>query len=149
MISKVVSNETFHIMENISFDELNMSENIHGPSVQLMVLYVFLVLIVETLGNFLLLSMIIYEKYGMDSQKRTLTNRLLSRICVSFLVHNAIAMPLFMFHQVCRHILIIKCKIHGGYGVKEVNYQMMFKLGFSLFSVTPVKRQQMASLLKK
>ena len=118
MISKVVSNETFHIMENISFDELNMSENIHGPSVQLMVLYVFLVLIVETLGNFLLLFMIIYEKYGMDSQKRTLTNRLLSRICVSFLVHNAIAMPLFMFYQVYRHILIIKCKIHVYWGLR-------------------------------
>ena len=118
MISKVVSNETFHIMENISFDELNMSENIHGPSVQLMVLYVFLVLIVETLGNFLLLSMIIYEKYGMDSQKRTLTNRLLSSICVSFLVHNAIAMPLFMFYQVYRHILIIKCKIHVYWGLR-------------------------------
>ena len=117
LTSEVVSNVNFHILENVSFDELSMGVNIPAPSAQLMVLNVFLFLIVETLGNFLLLSMIIYEKYGMDSQKRTLTNRLLSSICVSFLAHNVIAMPLFMFHQMYRHILITKCKIQLNWGV--------------------------------
>ena len=126
LTSEVVFNENFHILENVSLDELSMGVNIPAPSAQLMVLHVFFVLIVETIGNFLLLSMIIYEKYGMDSQKRTLTNRLLSSICVSFLAHNVIAVPLFMFHQMYRYILITKCKIQLNWGfwglVKEVNY---------------------------
>ena len=102
-------NKTFHLMENISLDEQSM--NVYSAlSAEMMIFYVSLFLIVEILGNFLLLSMITYEKYGMDPQKRNVTNQLLSSICVSFLIHNIIAMPIVMFHRIYHPFLITQCK---------------------------------------
>ena len=46
--------------------------------------------LIETLGNFLLFCMIVYEKFGMDSKKRTLTNQLLSSICWHQIAYNCI-----------------------------------------------------------
>ena len=106
----IVTNKTFHLMENVSFDEHSINVSIPAPSAEIMMFYVFLFLIVEILGNFLLLSMIFYEKYGMDSQKRTVTNQLLSSICVSFIVHNVIAMPIFMLHRIYHMFLVTLCK---------------------------------------
>ena len=103
----IVTNKTFHLMENVSLDE--HSVNLSSPA-HLMTFYIFLFLIVEILGNFLLLSIITYEKYGMDSQKRTVTNQLLSSICVSFIMHNIIAMPILMLHRIYHPFLITLCK---------------------------------------
>ena len=106
----IISNKTFHLMENVSLDEHSMNVNSPASSAEMMTFYIFLFLIVEILGNFLLLSMITYEKYGMDSQKRTVTNQLLSSICVSFIIHNVIAMPIAMLHRIYRPFLITLCK---------------------------------------
>ena len=98
-------------MEYVSLDEHSMNVNSPAaPSVVMMTFYVFLFLIVEIPGNVLLLSMITYEKYGMDSQKRTVTNKLLSSICVSFVIHNIIAMPIVMLHHIYHPFLITQCK---------------------------------------
>ena len=53
-----------------------------------------LLLIMETFGNFLLFCMVWYEKFGMDSKKRTITNQLLSRMIVPLIVFNIFFMPL-------------------------------------------------------
>ena len=95
-------------MENASLDELG--SKIPAPSAEMMTLYIFLFLIVEILGNFLLISMITYEKYGMDSQKRTVTNQLLSSICISFIILNVIPMTIAMFHRIYHPFLITLCK---------------------------------------
>ena len=55
---------------------------------------VILWIILVTLGNFLLVCMIWYEKYGMDSKKRTVTNMLLSRIIFVQIFGNIFVMPL-------------------------------------------------------
>ena len=55
---------------------------------------VILWIILVTLGNFLLVCMIWYEKYGMDSKKRTVTNMLLSRIIFVQIFGNTFVMPL-------------------------------------------------------
>ena len=53
----VVTKKTCHIMETFSFDEhKSMVLKYPKPSAQMLVLYVFLFLIVEVFGNFLLLS---------------------------------------------------------------------------------------------
>ena len=104
------TNKTFHLMENVSLDEHSMNVNSPAPSAVMMTFSFFLFLIVEILGNFLLLSMITYEKYGMDSKKRTVTNQLLSSICVSFMIHNVIAMTIATFHRVYHCFLITQCK---------------------------------------
>ena len=54
-----------------------------------------LLLILETLGNYLLFCMLWYEKFGMDSKKRTVTNQLLSRMISTLILFNIIFMPLF------------------------------------------------------
>ena len=61
---------------------------------------VFLLIILETLGNFLLLCMILYEKYGMDSKKRTVTNMLLSRIIFVLILCDIFIMPLPAIGQI-------------------------------------------------
>ena len=58
------------------------------------VFFGFLLLIMETLGNFLLFCMVWYEKFGMDSKKRTITNQLLSRMIIPLIVFNIFFMPL-------------------------------------------------------
>ncbi|MCP3932746.1 MAG: hypothetical protein GY705_27050 [Bacteroidetes bacterium] len=119
----IVANKTFHLMENVSYEHgMNVSSS--APSAEMMTFYIFLFLIVEILGNFLLLSMITYEKYGMDSKKRTVTNQLLSSICVSFIILNVIAMTLAMLHCIYHPFLITLCKeifLFCGL-VKEFNY---------------------------
>ena len=120
----IVTNKTFHLMENVSLDEHSINVSIPAPSAEIMIFYIFLFLIVEIPGNFLLLSMITYEKYGMDPQKRNVTNQLLTSICVSFLIHNVIAMPLAMLHRIYHPFLITQCKkiflFHGL--VKKFNH---------------------------
>ena len=51
-------------------------------------------LIMETFGNYLLFCMIWYEKFGMDSKKRTITNQLLSRMILALIFFNIFFMPL-------------------------------------------------------
>ena len=55
-----------------------------------------LFVMLETIGNFLLYSMIMYEKYGMDPQKRTLTNQLFSVMLIIQVLVNIFIMPLFV-----------------------------------------------------
>ena len=102
-------NKTFHLMENVSLDEQSM-DVYSALSAEMMIFYVSLFLIVEILGNFLLLSMITYEKYGMDPQKRNVTNQLLSSICFSFIILNVIPMTIAMFHRIYHPFLITLCK---------------------------------------
>ena len=106
----IITNKTFHLMENVSLDEHSINVSSPAPSAAMMTFYIFLFLIVEILGNFLLLSMITYEKYGMDPQKRTVTNQLLTSICISFIIHNVIAMPIALFHDIYHLFLITLCK---------------------------------------
>ena len=63
-----------------------------NPTLEMKSFLAILFIIFETIGNFLLFCIIIYEKYGMDSKKRTVTNQLLSSICVNNIVFNCIFM---------------------------------------------------------
>ena len=53
-----------------------------------------LLAIIETYGNACLACMIIYEKFGMDPQKRTINNQLLSKLCFLFILNNISVCPL-------------------------------------------------------
>ena len=66
------------------------------PSISESLFHGTLFLILETVGNFLLFCMVIHEKCGMDWQKRTVTNQLLSSVCISCIFHNIFFMPIFM-----------------------------------------------------
>ena len=45
-----------------------------------------LLLKMETIGNYLLFCMVWYEKNGMDSKKRTITNQLLTRMVLALIL---------------------------------------------------------------
>ena len=87
----------FHTTENVTLSNDSMSK--WSPSIPFKVFSAIMFIIFETIGNFLLFCMIIYEKYGMDSQKRTITNMLLSSICYILIVHNLISISIVTIDQ--------------------------------------------------
>ena len=66
-----------------------------STSLGLKVFFSVLLLILETLGNYLLFCMVWYEKFGMDSKKRTITNQLLTRMVLALILFNISFMPLY------------------------------------------------------
>ena len=89
-------------LEFVLFD----TETKRGPTVSIglvpKVVFGILLLIVETLGNYLFFCMVWYEKFGMDSKKRTITNQLFSRVILPLIFFNIFFLPLiftgFFFH---------------------------------------------------
>ena len=82
-------NNTF--IGNVTTNQDNFGE--YRPSITMQIVYAIQLLILETIGNFLLLCMISYEKFGLDFQKRTVTNQLLSNICWTMILYNIFIMP--------------------------------------------------------
>jgi hypothetical protein len=70
---------------------------IASTSLGMKVLFGISLLILETLGNYLLFCMVLYEKFGMDSKKRTITNQLLSRMILALIFFNIFFMPIYFF----------------------------------------------------
>ena len=66
-----------------------------STSLGLKVFFGVLLLILETLGNYLLFCMVWYEKNGMDSKKRTITNQLLTNMVLALILYNIFFMPLY------------------------------------------------------
>ena len=97
----VRQNDSNHLLNNQSiilefalFDR-KIGEILIKTDLGLKVFFGMLLLIMETLGNYLLFCMIWYEKFGMDSKKRTVTNQLLSRMIFALISFNIFFMPLF------------------------------------------------------
>ena len=89
----------FHTNETFTLESpFNISK--YDPSLGMKSFYAVMFIILETMGNFLLFCMIIYEKYGMDSQKRNVANQLLSSICFSRIIHNIIVIPFFTMERI-------------------------------------------------
>ena len=97
----VRQNDSNHLLNNQSmilefalFDR-KIGEILIKTDLGLKVFFGMLLLIMETLGNYLLFCMIWYEKFGMDSKKRTVTNQLLSRLIFALIFFNIFFMPLY------------------------------------------------------
>ena len=88
----------FNVSLNVDND--TQQKSFQSPPTGMVAFYIVLFLIAEFLGTFLLICMIIYEKYGMDPQKRTVSNQLLSNNCVMWIVHNLVVMPIFTVEQI-------------------------------------------------
>ena len=81
------------MLEFALFDK-KIEKNIIQAGLGLKLLFGILLLIMETLGNYLLFCMVWYETFGMDSKKRTITNQLLSRMIFALIFFNIFFMPL-------------------------------------------------------
>ena len=88
--------DNFTIALTVTIQE-NCITDIIGLSPALKALFAILLLMLETLGNILLICMILYEKYGMDPQKRTIANQLLSRMLLVQIVSNIFILPIYAF----------------------------------------------------
>ena len=91
-INYIVYNQSIMI-EVVLFDM--PGKDLEASGLGLKVFLGILLLIMETIGNYLLFCMVWYEKFGMDSKKRTATNQLLSRMIFALIFFNIIFMPLF------------------------------------------------------
>ena len=56
--------------------------------------------IVETIGNSLLSAIMYYEKYGMDSMKRTVANQLWYFLILSLILNNVFGLPFLAYRVV-------------------------------------------------
>ena len=59
----------------------------------------FFTFIVEIFGNGNLLIMMIYERFAMDPQKRTVNNQLIFNLCFSNIIQNLISCPLLTYRM--------------------------------------------------
>ena len=91
--------ESCNLNTIMNFSQLETNSKIM-PYPGLIVLYIVSLIMLETLGNFLLFCMIWYEKYGMDSKKRTISNQLMSRMIMVLILFNIIMMPIIMLSQI-------------------------------------------------
>ena len=82
---------------NFGHSDTNMNA-MPGPG--LIILFIVSLIMMETLGNFLYFCIVWYEKYGMDSKKRTISNQLLSRMIIVSILFNIFIMPLITLGQI-------------------------------------------------
>ena len=88
-----LQNKLSLIVEFSLFDR-KIETKVLSTSPGITIFFGILLLIMETLGNFLLFCMVWYEKFGMDSKKRTITNQLLSRMILALICFSIFFMPL-------------------------------------------------------
>ena len=79
---------------HVTYDENNTCTESSEPSSGIIAFYFLLLIVLETLGNTLMVSIILYEKRGVDLLKQTITNQLLSSMCLMMILFNLIVMPL-------------------------------------------------------
>ena len=89
---ELMTTQKFSIVETITLHEHNVCE--YNPPVKVLVFTITIYLLLVTFGNSLLLCMITYERFGMDSKKRTATNQLLSSICRMLIGYNIVIMTI-------------------------------------------------------
>ena len=92
--SNGLQNKLSLIVELSLFDR-KIETNLLSTSPGITFFFGILLLMMETLGNFLLFCMVWYEKFGMDSKKRTITNQLLTRMVLALILFNSFFMPLY------------------------------------------------------
>ena len=55
---------------------------------------IIIICIVEIIGNGNLIIMMVYERYAMDPQKRTVNNQLISYLCFVGIIQNLVCCPI-------------------------------------------------------
>jgi hypothetical protein len=83
---------------------------------------------VEIIGNGLLVVIIMYEKFGMDPQKRTTINQLLSKVCCMLIMTNLTIFPFMVFRTLFgpHSELVGSCIYHA----------MSFSRAYHVFTLT-------------
>lgn len=102
-------------------------ENHNRDHVGIVVFQAIIFIIAETAGNFFLLALILFEKYGMDPQKRTMSNQILSSICACFIFFNLVMYPIWFVYRI-HYFDIVWIKIFVVYGLGALGGFVSFSL---------------------
>ena len=79
---------TFELLNTTIQEYLAEWNKSQGLSLAFIWYNIVLTTLTATVGNGLLYCVHIYEKYGVDSQRRTTNNMIISQICAAFALHN-------------------------------------------------------------
>ena len=94
-------NITFNVDEDIYFgnhaQEIDQKPTGFGEKILNITIIIVLGIILEILCNAMLFGIFLYEKYGVDSQRRTIINMLLSQVCFATIVLNLLSMPFWVY----------------------------------------------------
>ena len=66
----------------------------------------FWLLVIEILGNVCLFATFVYERFGMDPQKRTVINQLLSQCCWMVMFYNITTFPAAIFRRLLGEVSV-------------------------------------------
>ena len=66
----------------------------------------FWLLAIEILGNGCLFATFVYERFGMDPQKRTVINQLLSQCCWMVMFYNITTFPATIFRRLLGEVYV-------------------------------------------
>ena len=69
----------------------------YGKTILTVFINIIIGILLEVVSNSLLYGIFIYEKYGVDSQRRTMTNMFLSQICIACIFLNILAHPFWLY----------------------------------------------------
>ena len=69
----------------------------YGKTILTIFITIIFGILLEVVSNGLLYGIFIYEKYGVDSQRRTMTNMFLSQICIACIFLNILAHPFGLY----------------------------------------------------
>ena len=96
-------------MTEIKMDEAILSENFQYENYLIQehqdvhwtewIWGLFWLLAIEILGNGCLFATFVFERFGMDPQKRTVINQLLSQCCWIVIFHNITTFPSMIFRR--------------------------------------------------
>ena len=78
-------------------DSLSIELNSNTIEYKEAIICVAIAIIISIVGNGLLSLIIVYEKFTMDPQKRTVINQLVSHACQLLLIHNFVGIPLMTY----------------------------------------------------
>ena len=69
----------------------------YGKTILTILITIIFGILLEVVSNGFLYGIFIYEKYGIDSQRRTMTNMFLSQICIACIFLNILVHPILLY----------------------------------------------------
>ena len=99
-LDKVILSEKFHYEKYLiqEHQDIHWTEWIWG---------LFWLLAIEILGNGCLFATFVYERFGMDPQKRTVINQLLSQCCWTVMFYNITTFPAAIFRRLLGEVFVL------------------------------------------
>ena len=83
--------------DNIAQDQNDPELDWNGRTISTLFVFIAIGILLEFVGNGFLYGIFIYEKYGIDSKRRTIINMLLSQMCFAYIFLNIFAMPFWIY----------------------------------------------------